>query len=235
MTDKKELIQLVTAIGNYSRYSMLELLMSGRYFTAKELAYGAGLQPSAATAHLKTLVDSRLVTTFHQGRCKYFTLFSPEVASVIESMMCLTHERKIRRKLPDPDMCTARVCFNHIAGRLGVYIYSRMHELNYLVSNDGTREMTITETGYSWLQQHNFDCSELRDACKKQALQCMDWSERTPHTGGILGRLIADYFIAEKMVARKRNSRSVTLTAEGRVGIRRLFGNDVNFSLIEGK
>lgn len=233
MSDKTDLIQLIATIGNYNRYLMLELMMAGHYFTAKELAYGAGLQPSAATAHLKTLVDCRLVTTFNQGRCKYFTLFSPEVASVIESMMSLTNARKVRRKLPEPEMCNARFCFNHIAGRLGVYIYSQMHELNYMVSNKDTRQISVTESGYSWLRQHHFDCSELRGTSDKQALQCMDWSERTPHTGGILGRLIADYFIAEEWITRKKNSRVITLTAEGSMGIRRLFGSGANFSLVE--
>ena len=55
-------------IGDATRIRMLQLLMEGRALTAKELAYGARVEPATATQHLRRLQDGGLLTVAAQGR-----------------------------------------------------------------------------------------------------------------------------------------------------------------------
>jgi hypothetical protein len=58
-----------------------------------------------------------------QGRHRYFQLASPEVARVIEalSVVAATGPRRHRpASLKDEALRTARTCYDHMAGRLGV-------------------------------------------------------------------------------------------------------------------
>src|SRR6185369_3466584 len=80
---------LARTIGDTTRMRMLVLLMEGRALTAKELAYGAGVEPATATTHLRRLLESRLLDVVAQGRHKYFRFASADVARLVESVMAL--------------------------------------------------------------------------------------------------------------------------------------------------
>lgn len=224
MFNKNLLNQLAIALGNQRRLEMLVLMMEGRYFTAKELAYGTGLLPSAATAHLKALVDSGLVKTFKQGKFKYFTLSSSEVASVVESVMYLASSKGIRRKLPENEICHARFCFNHLAGNLGVLIYQKLLELHYIQTEDHSKTIHLTSNGADWLHYHNLLPAGPESIPEKAAIQCMDWTERVPHLGGFLGNILADRFVKSEWIIKKKNSRAVFVTKDGKTNLNRIFG-----------
>lgn len=223
MCDKNALNQIAVALGNQHRLEMLVLMMEGRYFTAKELSYGTGLLPSAATAHLKALVDSGLVKTFKQGKFKYFTLCSSDVALVVESVMCLASSKGIRRKLPEHEMCQARYCFNHLAGQLGVVIYKKLLESQYILTGNHSKTIHLTSKGEEWLHCHNLLPAGLQAIPDKAALQCMDWTERVPHLGGFLGKVLAEKFAKSEWIIRKKNSRAVFITQEGKNNLCQIF------------
>ena len=87
-------------IGDATRIRMLQLLMEGRALTAKELAYGAGVEPATATAHLRRLLDGGLMAVAAQGRHKYFRFASPQVAELMELLMIVAPHT--RPKAPPP-------------------------------------------------------------------------------------------------------------------------------------
>ena len=102
---------------------MVLALMSGRALTAKELAYLAGITPQTASEHLNKLVEAQLLTLTRQGRFHYFRLASPAVARLIESILTVLPPAK--RALPDrtdQSLATARLCYDHLAGKLGVSV-----------------------------------------------------------------------------------------------------------------
>ncbi|MFX5756520.1 winged helix-turn-helix domain-containing protein, partial [Acinetobacter baumannii] len=66
--------RVAATIGDPTRIRMLLLLMEGRSLTAKELAYGAGVEPATASAHLRRLEADALITSLASGRYKYFGL-----------------------------------------------------------------------------------------------------------------------------------------------------------------
>ncbi|MGV6988240.1 ArsR/SmtB family transcription factor [Testudinibacter sp. P80/BLE/0925] len=217
--------QIASALGNKIRLSMLLLMLEGRYFTAKELAYSADIQPAAATAHLKILLDSQLISCFPQGRFKYFALANEEVAQILETMLYLAPTVKVKRKLPQEAMCQARFCYNHLAGKLGVALYQKLHHLQYIQSTSDNKEVQITALGYKWLQQAEILQSGQK-VKRKMAVKCLDWSERTPHLAGHLGTLLAEYFVKQQWVVKQRDSRILHITPLGRTALVQQFGID---------
>jgi hypothetical protein len=62
---------------------------------------------------------------------------------------------------------------------------------------------------------------------------CLDWSERRFHIGGHVGAEICRRCLELGWVKRKRDTRTLALTATGEAGLRDLFG--VDFSRVERK
>ncbi|WP_162823256.1 ArsR/SmtB family transcription factor, partial [Escherichia coli] len=71
-TTQPDIGRVAATIGAPPRIRMLLLLMEGRSLTAKELAYGAGVEPATASAHLRRLEADALITSLSSGRYKYF-------------------------------------------------------------------------------------------------------------------------------------------------------------------
>src|SRR5580692_8007814 len=111
-------------IGDPARANILAALMDGRALTATELAYIAGVAPQTASGHLAKLVDANLLALAKQGRHRYYRVASPLVGQMLEGIMNVAAVQvppRARTVSPiDEHMCTARTCYDHIAGRLGV-------------------------------------------------------------------------------------------------------------------
>ena len=86
MEDHQDLVHVAAMIAEPARARMLLGLMSGRALTATELSLEADVAPSTASSHLARLTDSGLVTVRRQGRHRYFTLASPQVAEVLATL-----------------------------------------------------------------------------------------------------------------------------------------------------
>src|SRR5271156_2961859 len=115
--------EIAALVGNPARANILMALIDGRALTATELAYVAGVSPQTTSEHLARLRDAKLLSLTKQGRHSYFRLGSPEVARMIEGIMVVAADGP-RRYRPrwngDEALRTARTCYDHIAGRLGV-------------------------------------------------------------------------------------------------------------------
>src|SRR5258706_13081804 len=81
------LSKLAAAIAEPARTRMLGCLLDGHARTSTELAVVAGVSPSTASVHLARLNEQRLVKTLAQGRHRYHTLASAEVAAALEALM----------------------------------------------------------------------------------------------------------------------------------------------------
>jgi DNA-binding transcriptional ArsR family regulator len=73
-------------IGDPVRAAILLHLTDGSRRPASELAFLAGASPQAASAHLARLVDGGLLTVENQGRHRFFSIASGEVAEMIEGL-----------------------------------------------------------------------------------------------------------------------------------------------------
>src|SRR5260370_26881366 len=130
--------------GGPARASILAALMAGRALTAGELAYLAGVAPQTASGHLAKLAGANLLALAKQGRHRYYRLASPLVGRMLEGILAVAAvQLPPRRRLPsriEEQMRTARTCYDHIAGRLGVGIADGLIEGGHVVlAEDGGR------------------------------------------------------------------------------------------------
>src|SRR5215207_4598238 len=126
-------------LGDPARASMLQALLSGEALTAGELARVAGIGAPAASAHLSRLVEGGLLSVHRQGRHRYHRLASEEVAAAIEMLGGLTLSLSPpRRQWPHGDAFRAvRLCYDHLAGRLGVALHAALVGRTWIAPADG--------------------------------------------------------------------------------------------------
>lgn len=203
-------------IGDATRIRMLQLLMEGRALTAKELAYGAHVEPATATQHLRRLLEGGLVSVKMQGRHKYFRLASPVVAELMELLMVLAPDQKTRAPSPrvEEPLRRGRICYDHLAGELGIGITEGLVKQGILRKD--VDSFTLTKRGADWFGEFGIDVEAARTLRRKFAATCLDWTERRDHLGGALGAALAERLVDLGWIARKRNSRAVSVTETGR-------------------
>ena len=109
-------------VGERARGEMLSALMGGRTLTAKELAFAARITPQTASEHLHKLVGARILKSTNQGRFRYFRLASHSVSQMLENMMVLAAAARKPPISRDNALVRARMCYDHVAGVLGVAI-----------------------------------------------------------------------------------------------------------------
>lgn len=221
MTVEPDLARLARTIGDPTRMRMLHLLMGGRALTAKELTYGAGVEPATGTVHLQKLLADSLVSARTQGRNKYFRLASPQVARCLEAMMAVAvrGEASVEKRSP---MQEARICYDHLAGRLAIELTHTLVARKVLHMT-GT-DFALTSKGELWCGGFGIDLKEIHRSRRKFAPYCLDWSERREHIGGALGSAIAERFADRKWIKREPDSRVVHVTAAGVRALRSQFG-----------
>ena len=216
MADTEILSTVASLLGEPARTRILTALLSGRALTAKELAYFAGVTAATASSHLSRLVAGELLVMEKQGRCHYFRLRSAEVAHAIEGLMTVA-PTPITGWPPyrvEPALREARLCYDHLAGRLGVALCDMLLRRRFVVLADGGGE--VTPAGERFLAGLGVDLPRARAGRRQYCRACIDWTERRHHVSGAVGATLADAFLAQRWVARVEDSRALDLTAAGR-------------------
>src|ERR1700723_1345179 len=124
-----DIAMVAALVGDPARANMLTALMTGRALTASELAHEAGVTPQTASSHLAKLEAGGLIEQEKQGRHRYFRLADPDVAGVLEGLEGLAARAghlRVRTGPKDPALRRARVCYDHLAGDLGVQMLDSM-------------------------------------------------------------------------------------------------------------
>jgi DNA-binding transcriptional ArsR family regulator len=228
MSSEPNLAWIASVVGDPARLSILLALMDGRARTAKELAFLARVAAPTASGHLAKLLDGRLVAVEPQGRHRYYRIASQLVAEMVEAMSVVAGEpcrADPRLNRVDPALAAARTCYNHLAGRLGVAIADALQRRGDIVAADGVGE--ITEQGRAFFKSLGIDArgsgSRGRVVCKP----CLDWTERRHHLAGTLGAALCEHCLTSGWLQRSRDSRALTITADGRAAFASLFEIDV--------
>jgi DNA-binding transcriptional ArsR family regulator len=221
MTARPALPRLAQTIGEPTRLRMLGLLMEGRALVAKELAFGTGVEPATATAHLRRLEEDGLLRSARRGRNKVFRLASPAVARVVEALMSVAAPPSLPESVLDP-LRAARFCYDHLAGRLGIALTDAMVRRHLLTARRDSFD--VGPAGESWLRGLAIDPSTLHATRRKLAPRCLDWSERRDHVAGAFGAVVARRFVELGWIRRRPESRVVEVTAAGRRGLKEALG-----------
>jgi DNA-binding transcriptional ArsR family regulator len=182
------------------RAAMLQALLSGEALTAGELARVAGIGAPAASAHLARLVEGGLIAVHPQGRHRYHRLASEEVAAALETLGGLAAAMAPPRRWPHGEAFrSARLCYDHLAGRLGVAVHAGLTGRGWIAPAPGG--WAATPAGEAGLAGLGIDLAAARQA-RRFACDCMDWSERRAHLAGGLGREIAACCLRRHWVSR---------------------------------
>lgn len=220
-----DIARIAALIGDPARANILTALMSGKALTATELAAEAGVTQQTASAHLAKLEEGGLLNPRKQGRHKYFSLASDEVARVLEGLMGLAagagHLRS-RTGPRDPALRKARVCYNHLAGDMGIRLYEGLLEKGWLEPrNDGP---ALSDTGRTGMTEFGIDLAHLEKARTPLCRECLDWSERRSHLAGSLGRALLTRFETLGWARREAGTRVVHFSRRGEAAFNENFG-----------
>lgn len=217
--------EIAALAGDPARANILSALLDGRAMTATELAFAAHVTPQTASAHLAKLTEAGLINATPSGRHRYFRLTSAKVAQMLESIVAVAGDNRPRyRPLSRQarELQSGRVCYDHLAGQLGVQIADAMVARGYLVlEDDGGR---ITEAGTRYLWDMGIDTRIAGKGRRRLCRACLDWTERRPHIGGAIGAALAERWLALSWITRAKDSRAVTVTPAGEQGFRDSLG-----------
>lgn len=220
--------RIAGAIGEPARARMLFSLMDGHARTSTELAVVADVSASTASAHLNRLKEERLVKVITQGKHRFYSLDGPKVARVLEGLSVLVDQPR-RKFAPNTPvrLRAARVCYDHLAGHLGVSLHDQFKQLKWLSRASTDDAYELTNDGVKALESLGVDVEELRKLRRRFAYACLDWSERRPHIGGALGSALLHAALKRKWVTRDLDSRAIQVTNVGRRELLARFGVDV--------
>lgn len=211
------------ALSQPSRCAILLALMGGVALPASELAYRAGITCQTASAHLKLLTETGLITATRSGRHRYYELTSPLVAELVETLSILAPKKpRESKKVGTTPLREARLCYDHLAGELGVRITNAMIS-NKVIVRDGTK-FQLLPRGKKFLNGIGVDIEQAHKTRRSFARACIDWSERQPHLAGALGAAISARFFDLQWLAKNPDDRSVRLTISGAQEMGRIFG-----------
>ena len=217
--------EIAALAGDPARANILAALLDGRAMTASELAYAAHVTPQTASAHLAKLTEAGLISATRQGRHRYFRLASAKVAEMLETIAAVAIEGRPRfRPLTRQAAALrdARVCYDHLAGVLGVAIADAMTRRGYIILEDEGGH--LTDAGTQFLTGLGVDLYVAGKGRKRMCRACLDWTERRPHIGGAIGAALADRLLALGWIARAKDNRSVVVTPEGEDGLSDVLG-----------
>ena len=224
-----DIAMVASLVGDPARANMLTALMTGRALTASELAHQAGVTPQTASSHLSKLEAGGLIEPEKQGRHRYYRLTGSDVAAVLEGLESLAARAghmRVRTGPKDPALRRARICYDHLAGDLGVQMLDSMKKQRLVRQKQ--QDIELTAEGGRFLERALQITAETlahprRPVCKA----CLDWSERRHHLAGTLGAAIMARFTELKWAARDATpgSRVVNFSRNGEKRFAALFGN----------
>lgn len=216
---------IASLVGDPARSNMLTALMSGRALTATELAQEAGITAQTASSHLAKLESGHLVVPEKQGRHRYFRLSGPDVAAVLEGLMGLAARAghlRVRTGPADPGLRRARVCYDHLAGDLGVRMLDSMTGKKLLRRQKDN--ISLTPQGERFVTDLGIDLDSLGGSRRPLCKTCLDWSVRRSHLAGSLGAAMLSRFYELNWAKREKGNRVVTFSPKGTARFNALFG-----------
>jgi DNA-binding transcriptional ArsR family regulator len=230
-----DLAALGAVLAEPARARMLLALGDGRALAASVLASEAGVAASTASGHLARLVKAGLLEVLPQGRHRYYRLAGPQVGELLEVLARVAPAgpvRSLRQGTRAEALRSARTCYDHLAGRLGVSVFSALLDAGDVTGGDGTHDPLaatadrLSATGrdidYRLTPPGRERLTELGvELPRSDALRyCVDWSEQRHHLSGAAGRALAARLLELRWIRRADMGRAVFVTDLGRRELR---------------
>ena len=225
LKDGPHIARIAALIGDHARAEVLTALLADRALTATELADIAGVTKPTISAHLAKLLDANLIAVEPQGRHRYFRLANDDVAHLLESLMGVAFRSgavRLRGSPREPALRKARVCYDHLAGELGVLAFDGLQGRGAFAEVP-QRELELTHSGLAWFSAWGVDTKALASQRRCFCRPCLDWGERRNHLAGALGAALLGRVYELGWARRAKDSRVVQFTEPGEYAFRQLF------------
>jgi DNA-binding transcriptional ArsR family regulator len=207
----KSQIAVAQALADETRLDILHRLMEGPA-AVSELVAESEKSQSLVSNHLAVLKASNLVAFEKDGRKSVYRLTNASVATLVESLTALSRNGSESR--PTPALASARTCYDHLAGSLGVEIYDWLIKRKAIVM-DGD-DVGVGPKGHEIFSKLGVDIDQATKSRRRFAIACLDWTEKKAHLGGSLGANLCAEFIARGWITRQTGTRAVQLTPSGK-------------------
>jgi DNA-binding transcriptional ArsR family regulator len=223
MNDGPHIVRIASLVADRARAEMLTALMGGQALTATELAEVAEVTKATASGHLARLLDASIVAVESQGRHRYFRLAHEDIAHLLESLLGVawrTGAVRLKSSPRDPDLRRARVCYDHLAGELGVLAFEAFEKRRWL--EHGENGLGLSRAGERKCRELGLVWGEgRRPVCRA----CLDWSARRHHLAGQVGAALLQRCYALGWAKRRKGTRVVDFTAGGERAFLEAFGH----------
>jgi hypothetical protein len=120
------------------------------------------------------------------------------------------------------ELSEARICYDHLAGRLSVDLTDSLITREYIVVGDEAAE--ITQAGSRFLTEFGIDLSALSSKRRHFCRVCIDWTERRPHIAGAVGAALTKRCFDLGWTEKMKQGGAVIVTASGKRGFLETFG-----------
>lgn len=217
-TYEPKLASVAAVIADATRSRMLSYLLAGDYASAGELARAASVSPATASGHLGKLMAAELLVCEQRGRHRYYRLADDEVAHALEALALMAERRTHTAVWANPTrqrLRFARCCYGHLAGQLGVELFSQLLSKEWLApAGDG---YLLTAQGTAGLGTLGFAVDDMDKAppSSRVAYRCLDWSERRDHMAGKLPKALLTHCLHHGWLRRHVGERALEVTPLG--------------------
>ncbi|WP_067839388.1 ArsR/SmtB family transcription factor [Amphibacillus sediminis] len=224
MGSRPDFSNVAKLIGDRSRAAMLDALLGLDGLPATELAKKANISLQTASSHLAKLVEGNLIRAEKHGRHRYYRLANSDVAQALERLTVIappTRISSLKDSTRAESIRTARTCYDHLAGRLGVSLTEAFIKRGYLIEDQDN--FLVTDMGEKFFNDFDINLAELRKKRRYFARKCLDWSERRYHLAGSLGHAVMIRLLDLGWID-KLPDRAIKVTKKGRVGLSECLG-----------
>jgi len=222
MKDGPNIVGIAALIGDRARAEILTALLGGQALTATELTEVADVTKQTVSAHLSRLVEAKLVAVESQGRHRYFRLADDDVAHLLESLMGVafrTGALRLRSSPREPALRKARVCYDHLAGDLGVMAFDAFQKRRWLRHDEEGLRLSPAGRRFCGELGVEMPADTRRPVCRL----CLDWSARRHHLAGQVGAGLLQRCYALGWAKRRKGTRIVDFNARGEREFLRMF------------
>jgi len=163
------------------------------------------------------------------GRERRYQLSSPAVAAAIETLARIAPPVEVRSLTTaqrGEALRAARMCYDHLAGRLGVSVTQALVRRRALRLHGASFDVSSTGEGLFLDLGVDVPAARVRARRRAFARACQDWSERRPHLAGALGAGLAAAFIDRGWLRQSSQGRALHITDDGRTGLSTALGID---------
>jgi DNA-binding transcriptional ArsR family regulator len=228
MDPDADLASVAALMADGNRAQMLLTLLGGVPQSGSALAEAAGISRSLASAHLKKLVAGGLVQAKPNGRQQLYSIASEPVADALEILVLLAPASKVS-SLGDATRAKslrwARMCYDHLAGAVGVSVTEALLGHGLLREQDGG--YVLGPRGAAEFGRFGIEVGRLDRQTRPLLRPCRDWSERRFHLAGSLGAALTAAMLERRWIITREASRIVTVTEAGLAGLAEWPGVDL--------